>query len=103
MYLTELLQDMQAGVFIFIMYLMKEVGSHGEHLDSSDYKLMVGTWRPQQGLVVCTPCPSVHPFRCKQKALSERSQRVRGRGSVSFLGFMASFRKRNSTSLCVQS
>lgn len=91
---------MQAGVFIFIMCLMKEVGSHGEQLDSSDYKRMVETWRPQQGLVVHTPCPSVHPFPCKWKALSERSQRLPGRGSVSFLGFMASFRKRNSTLVC---
>lgn len=62
MYLTELLQDMQPGVFIFIMCLMKEVGSRGEQLDRSDSKLMVMTWRPQQGLVVSTPCPSAHPF-----------------------------------------
>lgn len=79
MYLTELLQDMQPGVFIFIMCLMKEVGSRGEQLDNSDYKLLVVTWRPQQGLVVRTPCPSAHPFPCKRKTLSEGSQSERGR------------------------
>lgn len=78
MYLTELLQDMQPGVFIFIMCLMREVGSRGEQLDNSDYKLMVGTWRPPQGLVVRTPCPLAHPFPCKWKTLSERPQRKGG-------------------------
>lgn len=72
MYLTEVLYDTQ---FIFIVYLMKEVGSHGELPDSNEYKIMVMTWRSQQGLVVYTPCLSVHPFPCKWKPLSERSQR----------------------------
>lgn len=97
MYLTEVLCDIQTGVFIFIVYLMKGVSSHGKQPDNSECKLMVMTWRPQQGLVVHTPRLSEHPFPCKWKPLSERSQRKNlcvcgGGGGVSdfprFYGFI---------------
>ena len=44
-------------MFIFTMYLMKEVCSHGEQLDSSDYKLMVRTWRLSKVWWFVLPAP----------------------------------------------